>query len=76
MYLNYSYHGKLLINNQKYLLPKRNLLIKFLDDNHTTSQILDIKIPKSGVFRLNTIGLINVLDVDMSTSNISTYNYT
>ena len=40
------------------------------------SQILDIKIPKSGVFQMNTIGLITLLDVDMSTSNILIHNYT
>ena len=73
MYLNSSYHGKLLINNY---YQKENLLIRFADDNHIILQILGIKIPKSDVSQLNTIGLVNLLDVDMSTSNISICNYT
>ena len=72
MYLNYSYHGKLLINNH---YQKENLLIRFPDDNHIILQVLHIKIPKSGVSQLNIIGFVNLLDADTSTSNISICNY-
>ena len=51
-------------------------LRRFSDDNHTISQILDIKFLNSGVFQLNTIRLINLSDADMSISNISIQSYT
>ena len=64
------------IISQQAFNHKENFLIKFLDNNHTISQFLDIKISTSGVFCLNTIVLINSSDTDMSTNNISIHNYT
>ena len=72
LYLNYSYHGKLLISNYKWLLQKV-FLRRFSD---TISQFLDNEIIKSGVFRLNTIRFIKLSDVDMSICNISIHDYT
>ena len=72
IHFSYLYHSKLWINNSCY--KKRNLQIRFLDDNYTILQLLDIKITKSGVSQLNIIRFINSLDTDMKINDVSIHN--
>ena len=73
IHLSYLCHGKLWINNS-YYKKKEIFLIRFLGDNHTILQLLDIKITKSGVSQLNIIRLINSSDMDTKINDVSIHN--